>query len=61
MEILFPHVCYLFFLIFVLNILYIFILFAEKSWNDWFIQNFKRIFPNISINSENDKEEEKKL
>ena len=54
--------CLLFiFLIFVLNILYIFILFAEKSWNDWFIQNFKRIFPNISINSENDKEEEKKL
>ena len=54
--------CSLFlFLIFVLNALYIFILIAEKSWNDWFIKNFKRIFPNISINSENDKEEEKKL
>jgi hypothetical protein len=54
--------CSLFiFLIVALNILYILILVAEKSLNDWFIENFKRIFPNISINPENDKEEEKKL
>ena len=54
--------CSLFiFLIVALNILYILILYAEKSLNDWFIENFKRIFPNISINPENDKEEEKKL
>ncbi len=49
------------FYIFIFNILYILILFAEKSFNEWFIDNFKRFFPNISINSENEKEEDKKL
>ena len=54
--------CLLFiFLIFIFNMLYIFILYCEKSLNDWFIGNFKRFFPNISINSENEKEEDKKL
>ena len=49
------------FYIFIFNILYILILFAEKSFNEWFIDNFKRFFPNISINSENEKEGDKKL
>ena len=48
-------------LIFILNMLYFFILIAEKSWNDWFIGNIKRLFPNVSLNSGNEKEEEKKL
>ena len=48
-------------LIFGVNVLYVFILVAEKSRNDWFIDNLKRYFPNIKINSGNEKEEEKKL
>jgi hypothetical protein len=49
------------FLILICNVLYIVILFFEKSWNDWFIDNFKKFFPNFSINSENEKEEDKKI